>query len=80
MLENFQKLIKKDIDCDLEKEIDEDDEKATNGVDDDDISLNVVKQYQQSEYILPTGYKKGGISARKELIFNDPEDAACDLE
>ncbi len=43
MLENFQKLIKKDIDCDLEKEIDEDDEKATNGVDDDDIFLNVVK-------------------------------------
>ncbi len=39
MLENFQKLVKRDIECDLEKKIDKNDEKATDGTDDVDISL-----------------------------------------
>ncbi len=62
--EDFQKLVKRDMECDLEKEIDENDEKATDGVDDVDISLDVVRQHQQSGYILSIGYEEGGISAR----------------
>ena len=83
MSENFQKLVKRDIECDLEKKIDEDDEddeEAKNGVDKIDIFLDVVGQHQQSGYILPIWYDKGGISVREGLIFNDPEDTAYDLE
>ena len=39
MLENFQKLVKRDIECDLEKKIDKNYEKAIDGADDVDISL-----------------------------------------
>ncbi len=46
MSKDFQKLIKKDIECDLEKEMDEDDGKATDGIDDVDISLDVIRQHQ----------------------------------
>ena len=43
MSKNFQKLVKRDIECDLEKEIDENDEETTDGIDDVDISLDVIK-------------------------------------
>lgn len=68
------------MECDLEKEINEDDEEATDGVDDVDISLDIVRQHQQSGCVLPIGYEEGGISAREGLIFNDPNDPAYDLE
>ena len=80
MSENFQKLVKEDIEYNLEKKIDEDDKEATDGKDDVDIFLDVVKKHQQSGYILPTGYEKVGISAREGLILNDPEDETYDLE
>lgn len=73
--QDFQKLVKVDMECDLKKDVDEDDEEATDGVDDVDISLDVIRQHQQSGYILPMGYE-GGISAREGLIFNDPDDPA----
>lgn len=42
MLEDFQKLIKRDMECDLKKEMDEFDEEAIDGADDVDISLDVI--------------------------------------
>lgn len=80
MSEDFQKLVKGDMECDLEEEIDEDEEEATDGVDDVDISLDIVRQHLQSGYILPTGYEESGINAWEGLIFNNSEDAAYDLE
>lgn len=68
------------MECYLEEKIDEDNKEATNDVDDVDISLNIVRQYQQSRYILPTGYEQSGINVQEKLIFNDPEDTAYDLK
>ncbi len=79
MSEDFQKLVKGDMECDLEKEIAEDNEEATDGVDDVDISLDIVRQHQESGLDLPIGYE-GGINAREGLVFNDPDDPSYDSE
>lgn len=39
------------MECDLDKEIEKDNEKATDVIDDFDISLDVVEQHQQCGYI-----------------------------
>lgn len=64
----------------MEKKIEKYYEKATDDADDIYISLDIVRQHQQSGYTLPIGYLKSGISAWEKLIFNDLENAAFDLE
>lgn len=43
------------MECDLEKKISEDNKEVTDGIDDVDISLDLVKQYQKSGLDLSIG-------------------------
>lgn len=55
----------------IKKKIGEDNKEAINGINNIDISLDVVRQYQQSGYVLLIRYKKNDINALKRLIFKD---------
>lgn len=63
----------------LEKEIADNNKKIINDMDDIDIFLDIIKQYQHSGLDLLLGYEKDGINAWERLVFNDPDNPFYDL-